>query len=253
MARGPREVNNRQDSHYHIPLRAIGTEEDRPFGPAERKHFLELLEELKLFYVIRIVNVAFLGNHVHLVLRAPARPPRRALVIRFWRAYYRAVKTRRAEPDWNDPEVVGRLALAMRDISHFIKQFKQRSAVWFNHSRPVPRRGSLWCNRFKSVLVRSTAQLLTLMRYVDLNPARAGMAAGPLAGPLNVPGAMAAGGSAFGSDYLCTLRSCWDEPCRHLDDAGLLARYLHDLQRILAGERGSPPGVMDRYVSVALA
>ena len=249
MARNARFLNNRQDTYYHIPLRAVGTEEDRPFGPAERKKLLDLLKEISLFHTVRIVNVAFLGNHVHLILLAPARVPRRALAMRLWRKYYGAVKTRRAEPNWNDLEAIGLIALSMRDISHFVKQFKHRSAVWFNRSRPVLRHGSLWCNRFKSIIVRSTAQLRSLMRYVDLNPARAGMVRGPRAGELTVFGSLQENGDTpFGPDYLDALRACWDEPCTHLDDAQLLARHGRELQRILAGERGASPREMDRFL-----
>jgi putative transposase len=41
------------------------------------------------------------------------------------------------------------------------------------------RRGTLWEGRHKGIIVESTAYLLTCMRYVELNPVRAGLVARP--------------------------------------------------------------------------
>jgi len=66
----------------------------------------------------------------------------------------------------------------MCDISPFMKLFKQRFSIWFN--RTHDRRGALWSERFKSVLVEGRDNVLsTMAAYIDLNPVRAGMAADP--------------------------------------------------------------------------
>lgn len=41
------------------------------------------------------------------------------------------------------------------------------------------RRGTLWEGRHKGIIVESTAYLLTCMRYIELNPVRAGIVARP--------------------------------------------------------------------------
>jgi putative transposase len=41
------------------------------------------------------------------------------------------------------------------------------------------RRGTLWEGRHKEIIVESTAYVLTCMRYIELNPVRAGMVARP--------------------------------------------------------------------------
>lgn len=66
----------------------------------------------------------------------------------------------------------------MGDISVFMKELKQRFTQWFN--RRNDRRGTLWEERFKSVLVEGNEKaLLTMAAYIDLNPVRAGMVARP--------------------------------------------------------------------------
>ncbi len=60
----------------------------------------------------------------------------------------------------------------MSDVSEFMKTIKQRFSVWFN--RTHKRYGTLWADRFKSVLVEGSGNpLQTMAAYIDLNPVRA--------------------------------------------------------------------------------
>jgi hypothetical protein len=64
------------------------------------------------------------------------------------------------------------------DLSVFMKLLKQRFTQWYN--RRKDRKGTLWEERFKSVLVDGRGQGLTAMAaYIDLNPVRARMVKDP--------------------------------------------------------------------------
>src|SRR5690606_13228113 len=66
----------------------------------------------------------------------------------------------------------------MWDISLFMKTLKQRFTQGFNKLHQ--RKGTLWEDRFKSVLVESAGEPLRAMAaYIDLNPVRAGLVADP--------------------------------------------------------------------------
>jgi hypothetical protein len=82
----------------------------------------------------------------------------------------------------------------MWDVSTFVKLVKQQFTQWFNGAHQ--RRGTLWEQRFKSVLVegppvgltwsgsgaadgRGGGALATMACYIDLNPVRAGMVGHP--------------------------------------------------------------------------
>jgi putative transposase len=68
------------------------------------------------------------------------------------------------------PDAVGRLSLAMGWIGQsYVQAFNLR------HGRC----GALWQGRFKSCLVQSERYLLTVMRYIELNPVRAAMVEAP--------------------------------------------------------------------------
>lgn len=58
-------------------------------------------------------------------------------------------------------------------ISTFMRRLLTGYAVWFNRSRR--RQGHLFQNRFKSILCQEDSYLLELVRYINLNPLRAGL------------------------------------------------------------------------------
>ena len=60
----------------------------------------------------------------------------------------------------------------------FMKELKQRFSKWFNKERN--RFGTLWAERFKSVLVEDQPGVVqAVAAYVDLNPVRAGLVKDP--------------------------------------------------------------------------
>jgi hypothetical protein len=65
----------------------------------------------------------------------------------------------------------------MGDVSQFMKLLKQRFTKWFNDSHE--RYGTIWSERFKSVLVEDGRALQTVAAYIDLNPVRAGLTQDP--------------------------------------------------------------------------
>ena len=65
-----------------------------------------------------------------------------------------------------------RLRGRMYDLSQYMKTLKQRYSQWYN--RTASRRGTLWEQRFKSVVVEGSRNaLLTMAAYIDLNAVRA--------------------------------------------------------------------------------
>jgi hypothetical protein len=78
-----------------------------------------------------------------------------------------------------EAEVIrAKLLARMGDVSEFMKAIKQRFSVWYNRS--YQRYGTLWAERFKSVLVEGRGNpLQTIAAYIDLNPVRAGIVEDP--------------------------------------------------------------------------
>ena len=74
-------------------------------------------------------------------------------------------------------EIHARFTYRMHDLSQFMKGLLIRFTRWFN--RIHSRKGTLWEERFKSVIVESGVAARTIAAYIDLNPVRAGMVKDP--------------------------------------------------------------------------
>jgi putative transposase len=75
--------------------------------------------------------------------------------------------------------VRAQLLARMHDLSEFMKTLKQRFSIWYNRNHSG-RLGTLWMDRFKSVLVQGGGNpLQTTAAYIDLNPVRAGLVEDP--------------------------------------------------------------------------
>ncbi|MEJ6006397.1 transposase [Paucibacter sp. AS339] len=60
-------------------------------------------------------------------------------------------------------------------ISQMMQSLGRRYVAWFNHK--YQRSGTLWEGRFRAGLVDSEHYLMSCMRYIELNPVRAGICA----------------------------------------------------------------------------
>ena len=173
-------------SYYHCLSRVV----DRRFifGDEEREFAVALMRKLEAFLGLRVVTYALMSNHFHLLVEEPDRealPPldRATLLRRLGYLYDRfTVESVREELDraaatgnavWM-AQILGRYERRMGDVSIFMKEFKQRFTQWYN--RRMGRKGTLWEERFKSVLVEGHEKaLMTVAAYIDLNAVRAGM------------------------------------------------------------------------------
>jgi hypothetical protein len=173
-------------SYYHCLSRVV--DQRFIFGDEEREFLVILMRKLEAFLGLRVVTYAVMSNHFHLLVEEPDReqlPPldRNTLLLRLGYLYDRfTVEAVREELDraaasgngvW-EGQILARYERRMGDVSIFMKELKQRFTQWYN--RRMGRRGTLWEERFKSVLVEGDGKALTTVAaYIDLNPVRAGM------------------------------------------------------------------------------
>jgi putative transposase len=131
-----------------------------------------------------------MSNHFHILLEVPPMPmggiSDEELLKRISAtgsdAFVAVVAKELAEArneerqDWAE-EIHARFTYRMHDLSEFMKTLLQRFTRWFN--RTHQRSGTLWEERYKSVIVESGTAARTMAAYIDLNPVRAGMVADP--------------------------------------------------------------------------
>ena len=173
---------------YHCMSRTVNGE--RLFDDVAREVLRKQFWQVAEYCGLQIITHAILSNHFHVLVRVPLKvTPSDSELLRRYRTLYptpTAHQNARLEVisqqlATNGPEAVlwrrQQLAL-MGDVSPFMKLVKQRFSIWFNRSRQ--RYGTLWSERFKSVLVEPDGRALrTIAAYIDLNGVRAGLVHDP--------------------------------------------------------------------------
>lgn len=159
-----------RDTWHHCLNRAAGTKEDRPFGPREKQQFVNYLLQVSRLYTVKVVSYQIMSNHFHLLLLAPVAMPSPEETCRRFNAFYQGKKT--LKPESRACQV---WQARCRDVSWFMRHLQQMFTRWFNRTRPVPRRGTLWADRFKNVIVQAGRPLWRCWAYIEFNPVRAGI------------------------------------------------------------------------------
>jgi len=181
-------------SYYHVVSRTNGR--DRSIRDAEKRHFRDWMRRLETFCGVQVVTYCLMENHFHLLVRVPCRermqelePLTEARLRELLPLIYRRRELkdalqeldRAASQDstgkWT-AEILARYQQRRHSLSIFVKELKQRYTRW--HNRRHRRVGTLWENRFRSVLVEGDeTALMTVAAYIDLNPVRAGIVSDP--------------------------------------------------------------------------
>ncbi len=169
---------------YHCVSRVVGRQ--LVLHDAEKDEFVRLMRIYERFCGLHILTFCVMGDHFHLLVEVPKRPATpmsdQELIVHVRRSKGRKeaqelaaslAKVRQAGDPLACAAERERHLRQMWDVGSFMKVLKQRFTQWFNGSRPVRRRGTLWEDRFRSVLVERGEALRTMAAYIDLNPVRA--------------------------------------------------------------------------------
>ncbi|PAW75687.1 MAG: hypothetical protein B9S38_00905, partial [Verrucomicrobiia bacterium Tous-C4TDCM] len=200
MKRGRRRIlgqfggENSGGQAYHVMSRTAGGE--MVFGDVEKEAFRRLMWRLAKFSGVEILTYALMGNHFHILVKVPERAKflkrfegeageerlLEHLSLLYSKAYISSLRQEIARVrEAGREEEVELILEAFRkrfcDLSCFVKELKERFSRWFNKHHQ--RRGTLWMDRFKSVLVEDGEALRTMALYIDLNPVRAGLVEDP--------------------------------------------------------------------------
>lgn len=159
-----------QPTWYHCYNRIAGTRYDLPFGDIEKEQFVRLLRRVSILYTVEVVAYQVMSNHFHLLVYAPADEPDADEMCRRFKAFHGGRRT--LEPD---SPTCRRWQARSRDISWFMRHLQQLFTGWYNRTRPVRRRGSLWADRFKHTLLESGLAVWACWTYIENNPVRARM------------------------------------------------------------------------------
>ncbi len=172
---------------YHCISRVVGSE--WLLGPMERERLRVAIGTVAEFCGVEVLTYVVLSNHFHVVVRVPEyRWVESEEVLRRYGELYPGPSRYRPE-SWEElkQEVLQGTAKGlawlekqrrqMGDVSHYMKLLKQHFTVWYNHQHD--RHGTLWSERFRSLLIEEGAGVRKVSGYVDLNAVRADLVDDP--------------------------------------------------------------------------
>jgi REP element-mobilizing transposase RayT len=177
-------------AYYHCISRVV----DRRFilDAPQKEAFVRFMRGYETYCGVQIITFCVMSNHFHVLLRVPKRPsadllPSDAELVERLRAadcsygaqtLAQQLENLRTSGRHQDAETLReRFFSTMWDVSYFMRVLKQRFSQWYNGRHD--RKGTLWEERFRSVLVEAGSTLRTVALYIDLNPVRAGMVNDP--------------------------------------------------------------------------
>jgi REP element-mobilizing transposase RayT len=180
---------------YHCVSRVV----DRrfAFGGDEKEKLRTFMRMYENFSGNRVLSYCFMCNHIHLLVEITPRPAggltdeallgrlkwiqsevQVAMVAKELADARKAVAEGRVtDGEAHVQAIHERFTRRMHDLSEFMQGFLQRYTQW--HNGKHKRRGHLWEDRFKSVIVEDGVAAKTMAAYIDLNPVRAGMVENP--------------------------------------------------------------------------
>ena len=183
---GKRLLGRGAINYYHMMSQVV--EQRFIFGENEKRFFHWLMRRLEGFMGVKVLTYCIMSNHFHILLEVPEcnwlsdeelfdriekfYPVARVEAIRSEYAFLKAYDEEELNA-WRQ-----RFFNRMGSLSNFGKELKEQFTRWYNHTHN--RKGTLWLERFRSVLVEDSEDaLLTMAAYIDLNPVRAKMVKDP--------------------------------------------------------------------------
>ena len=175
--------SNKEEACYHCISRTVG--EAWLLGESEKQFLRKQVWTLATLCGVEVLTYTLMSNHYHILLRVPVRRPvsDEELIELFEQAHaplslaqQAQIRILRADfardgsysRRWREK----RLSL-MFDVSEYNKLLKMNFTTWYNNRTEKKRIGTVWADRFKSLLIEDGEGIRRVAAYIDLNCVRA--------------------------------------------------------------------------------
>ena len=210
-----RVVRLNEGGVYHCVSRVAGAY--HLFEDGDKEVFRKQLFQIADFCGLEVLSYCVMSNHFHVMFRVPTVEDEdvsdEELVRRFSVLYPTTTAYQKKSAEMIAAELKQggsiredlrrNLLSRMHGLPHFMKALKQRFTLWYN--RTHGRVGTLWSERYKSVLVQDKDNALKMVAaYIDLNPVRARICEDPKDYRFSGYGS-ACGGSGIGKLGICKI------------------------------------------------
>jgi REP element-mobilizing transposase RayT len=169
MPRIPRLLMSETPTVYHVISRTALP--GLPFDASDKDFLQSLILRFSRIYFTEILGFCLMDNHFHLLVRMFPEDHGDTASLR------KRFKLAHGDKALFSPKKIADLRRKWSSLSEFVKEIKQNFSRYYNKKNG--RKGYLWGDRFKSVIVQDGRTLVNCLAYIDLNPVRANMVKRP--------------------------------------------------------------------------
>ncbi|OVE82135.1 hypothetical protein BVY04_01750 [bacterium M21] len=228
-----------KSSYVHLMGRVAGEPDWLPFGDVEKEHMIRLWKRLCGYYTMETISFCPMSNHWHAVVYVRKDPPSPEEAAERYNRYYKDKRYPLKPTNDFDRDKLKVEAKRMNNFSRLVSEFQQQFTMWYNRVRCPGRRGTLWADRFKSVLVDGQTALWNCIKYVEMNPVRAGIVEDPADYRFSTWGTWCSTGRhPFTGHFHKHLKRAYGMLGRNMNVASLDAELQADMARSIAVENG---------------
>ncbi len=167
MPRVARMIINGSESIYHIITRTCL--DNYPFDEVDKDEMVKIIIRYSSLYFTEIMGYCIMGSHIHLLVKMiPGENYTDEKIKKRYIKFYGKEKE-----DMFSSEKIPFYREKWSKLSEYMKDIKQTISRFYNKRHG--RRGTLWGERFKSVIVEKGHTLINCLAYIDLNPIRGGL------------------------------------------------------------------------------
>ena len=219
--------------YYHLCARLAGAKDDYLFGDVDKEKGMKIVKDLSRLFFIESISMCWMGNHWHIVVYSPIERPSNEEVAERYNSYYGMNHIQLNAKE--NPERCSQVGEQLCDISFFMRQIHQKFTLHIN--RTHNRRGTLWAERFKSTILEGREALWSCVKYIELNPLRAGLVKDPADYRFSTWGNYCGRGKhLFEDNFIKHLRRSLGERAEEWSSEDVYAEFRGELARTIAAE-----------------
>ena len=169
MPRIARLINREEKTAYHLMSRTAL--DGFPFGDVEKDELVKIIKQFSNLFFVDVFGYCIMSNHFHILCQIyPETYFSDEEILKRCKAHY-------GEDLTLSDEQLSFYREKLSSLSDYMKEIKQSFSRYYNklHNR----RGTLWGERYKSLIVENGETLVNCLAYIDLNPVRAGIVEKP--------------------------------------------------------------------------
>jgi REP element-mobilizing transposase RayT len=142
-----------------------------PFSNVDKDELVKIIKKFSKLFFVEVFGFCIMGNHFHLLVQMfPEHYFKDKEIWKRCKAHY-------GEDFEVSDEKIADYRDKLSSLANYMKEIKQAFSWYFNKRHN--RRGTLWGERFKSVIVERGETLINCLAYIDLNPIRAAIVERP--------------------------------------------------------------------------